>query len=69
MFLVVGTDVLVEALAASWIEISNEIDQSQADGVEALAASWIEIRTCITVTNTDSVEALAASWIEMKRLS
>ena len=35
--------IIVEALVASWIEISNEIDQSQADGVEALVASWIEI--------------------------
>ena len=33
----------VEAYVASWIEISNEIDQSQADGVEAYVASWIEI--------------------------
>ena len=33
----------VEALAASWIEIINEGENTENSGVEALAASWIEI--------------------------
>ena len=65
MFLDVGIDELVEALAASWIEIICDTSANKIYHVEALAASWIEIRYYAKLYHPDCVEALAASWIEI----
>ena len=56
---------VVEALAASWIEILMLTLMETICAVEALAASWIEIATSLLVYIPFIVEALAASWIEI----
>ena len=44
----------VEALAASWIEISKESSLVHMERVEALAASWIEITAAVNAANQAS---------------
>ena len=56
---------LVEALAASWIEMDEIIGRCKNGKVEALAASWIEILQATLALWEARVEALAASWIEI----
>ena len=57
--------IIVEALAASWIEIVLVTSITPEAFVEALAASWIEISIIDSLSLLKSVEALAASWIEI----
>ena len=61
-------DTVVEAFAASWIEIMTVLGLTPREAVEAFAASWIEIFLPAISVVKDDVEAYAASWIEIKHL-
>ena len=58
-------DTVVEAFAASWIEIMTVLGLTPREAVEAFAASWIEIFLPAISVVKDDVEAYAASWIEI----
>ena len=56
---------VVEAFAASWIEILLLPIPNHHHAVEAFAASWIEIAINEAAAYYSEVEAFAASWIEI----
>ena len=57
---------LVEAYAASWIEMYTRFKTFTCITVEAYAASWIEIDPTAPDMACTWVEAYAVSWIEIK---
>ena len=59
----------VEAFAASWIEIAQEMMENQKNLSKPLRLRGLKYSRCRIGISLTRVEAFAASWIEIPKLS